>query len=199
MGRRGIGVLVGLGLTLCGCQGSSTSASVTTDPVAPTTIPRTTTTTSIPDFSFDDSVPPPELINTGTNYVAILKSLGQYSNWLAAHRPDPALTSRVVAQGTKLHDDFARDLTRLRDNGKREIEKVGRRPSQYTIVSSTPNAFSAHVVEDIVARLTVDTTGKVTSHVRFASQTTYLMVAVLSRGHWSLASVDVQHRQAVRW
>ena len=53
---------------------------------------RPTTTTrrpATPLYSFDNSVPPPKLINTGTNYKQILQSLLDYGNWISAHRPDP--------------------------------------------------------------------------------------------------------------
>jgi hypothetical protein len=145
-----------------------------------------------PEFSFDESVPPPKLVNTGTDYVAILKSLGAYGNWLAAHRPEPARVSTIIAAGTTLHDRFAGDLTRLRDNGKRLIEELGR-PSEYTIISTRPTAFSAKSVEDVLAHRTVVASGRVTSEERRTSPTTYLMLVVLVRGHWYLASNEVQH------
>ena len=165
---------------------------------ATTVRPRSTTTattpsvtpTPTPEFSFDDSVPPPKLVNTGTDYVAILKSLGAYGNWLAAHRPDPARVSTIIAAGTTLHDRFAGDLTRLRDNGKRLIEELGG-PSEYTIISTRPTAFSAKSVEDVRAHKTVVASGRVTSEERRTAPTTYLMLVVLVRGHWYLASNDV--------
>ncbi len=160
--------------------------------------PRSTTTatapsvtpTATPEFSFDESVPPPKLVNTGTDYVAILRSLGAYGNWLAAHRPDPARVSTIIAAGTTLHDRFAGDLTRLRDNGKRLIEELGG-PSEYTIISTRPTAFSAKSVEDVLAHKTVVASGRVTSEERRTAPTTYLMLVVLVRGRWYLASNEV--------
>jgi hypothetical protein len=165
---------------------------------ATTVRPRSTTTatapsvtpTATPEFSFDDSVPPPKLVNTGTDYVAILKSLGAYGNWLAAHRPDPARVSTIIAAGTTLHDRFAGDLTRLRDNGKRLIEELGG-PSEYVIISRRPTAFSAKSVEDVLVHKTVVASGRVTSEERRTAPTTYLMLVVLVHGHWYLASNDV--------
>ena len=122
--------------------------------------------------------------------MAILKSLGAYGNWLAAHRPDPARVSTIIAAGTTLHDRFAGDLTRLRDNGKRLIEELGG-PSEYTIISTRPTAFSAKSVEDVLAHKTVVASGRVTSEERRTAPTTYLMLVVLVRGRWYLASNDV--------
>lgn len=167
---------------------TSTSAATTVRPQS--TVTTATTPTPTPEFSFDESVPPPKLVNTGTDYVAILKSLGAYGNWLAAHRPDPARVSTIIAAGTTLHDRFAGDLTRLRDNGKRLIEELGG-PSEYTIISTRPTAFSAKSVEDVLAHKTVVASGRVTSEERRTAPTTYLMLVVLVHGRWYLASNDV--------
>lgn len=163
-------------------SGASTQGTITK--------PSTATTKSA-EYSFDDSVPPPRLVNTGNDYAAILKSLGEYGSWLGAHRPDPALASAIVARGTTLHDLYVQDITRLRDNHKRGIETLGR-PSEYTILSTRPDAFSAKVVEDILVQKTVVASGKVTSEVHFAGPTTYLRLAVLVGGHWYLAASDIQ-------
>ncbi len=132
-------------------------------------------------------------MNTGTDYVAILASLEGYANWIAAHHPDPALTSAIVAPGTKMYDLYIRDYTRLRDNDKRGIEKLGG-PSKYTILSTTPDAFSAKVVEDILVHKTVVASGRVLQETRFTGPTTYLDLVVLVHGHWRFAAIDVQQR-----
>jgi hypothetical protein len=161
-------------------------------------VPPSPSTTSTPAYSFDDSVPPPELINTGTDYVAILESLNRYAYWLDAHHPDPALVSTIVATGTKQHELLALDLVRLRDNHLRLIEKVGNRPTRFTILSRTPNAFSARVVQDVRVHQTVEPHGRVTSRVRFTEPTTYLILVVLKRGRWYLAALDEANPANVR-
>ena len=201
MGKWASGLLVAgiAGLGACSGAGPAPSpqaVSGTAPRPAGTLRPRSTTTTTTPEFGFHDSVAPPPLVNTGTDYVAILKSLGGYGNWLAAHHPDPALASTIIAAGTKLHDTFALDLTHLRDNGTRLIERLGG-PSRYTILSATPNAFSARVVEDIVVHETVVPTGRVTSRRRYAAPTTYLMLAVMFEAHWHFAAVDVEQPATV--
>jgi hypothetical protein len=201
VGKRGIGVLVAVAVGLAACSGSSKAASSSastvadssssTNPVVTTTTARPGPTTTRPEYSFDDSVPPPKLLNTGTDYVAILESLESYGSWLAGHHPDPVLSIRINAPGTRLHDAFARDLTRLRDNGTRLIETL-RGPSKYTILSIRPDAFSARLVQNIVVDRTVVAGGRVTSERHFSGSTTYLMLAVASGGHWYLSAVDEQ-------
>jgi hypothetical protein len=175
-------------------RGNATFATtVRRQPSPATTTPTTTTsaTAATPEFSFDDSVPPPRLVNTGTDYAAILESLVKYGNWLGAHRPNPALTSAIVARGTRLYDLYIQDLTRLRDNGTRGFETLGG-PSKFTILSTRPDAFSAKVVEDIRSQRTVVAGGKVTGEIRFTEPTTYLRLVVLVGGRWYMAASDVQ-------
>ncbi len=168
------------------------STATTVHPLPTTTATATTiTTTTPPEFSFDDSVPPPRLVNTGKDYVAILKSLLSYGAWLGAHRPNPTSASSIAARGTTLHDLYVRDMTLLRDNATRAIETLGG-PSRYTILSTRPDAFSAKVVEKILVQKTVVASGRVTSVVHFTGLTTYLMLAVLVGGHWYLAAADEQ-------
>jgi hypothetical protein len=216
VGKRARSVLVAGIVTLSACsasEGTATPPKPTTSGTSPsatgrlarptTTAPSTSTSTSTstanstasstpPDFSFDDSVAPPRLVNTGTDHVAILKSLESYGNWLAAHRPDPALAPTTVAPGTGLLRDYLRDLTNLRDNNRREVERLDG-PSEYTILSATPDAFSARVVENISAHQVVDPSGHVTSEARFSGPTTYLDLVVLAGGRWCLADIEIEH------
>jgi hypothetical protein len=205
VGKWATSILVAGIFVLGACSGGSKNAeptstkppASTTAPRPTTTAPRSTTTTSTPEYSFDDSVPPPKIVNTGTNYVAILKSLESYANWLAAHHPDPALTSRIVAQGTDMYDGYVQDYTRLRDNNSRAIETLGR-ATNYTIVSTTPDAFSARVVEDIRVHKSVVSTGRVTGEIQFTTPTTYIDLVVMVGGHWHFASIDIYTPAHVR-
>jgi hypothetical protein len=160
--------------------------STTTAPVA-TTAPR-----PVSEYSFDGSVAPPELVNTGTDYVAILKSLESYGDWLGAHHPDPALALTTVAPGTPLLDRYLHDIVNLRNAHARLVEKLNG-PTTYTLLSVTPNAFSARVVEHIATHRTVDRAGHVTSERRYTGTTTYIDVVVLAGGHWYFAAVDLEH------
>jgi hypothetical protein len=213
VGKRASSVLVAGIVTLSACSASErtatprkpttssgsaaaprTASSATSPPPRSTTssTATSTATSAPPDFSFDDSVAPPRLVNTGTDYVSILKSLESYGNWLAAHRPEPALALTTVAPGTRLLHDYLRDTTNLRDNNRREVERLNG-PSEYTILSATPDAFSARVVENISAHQVVDPSGHVTSEARFTGPTTYLDLVVLAGGHWYLADIEIEH------
>lgn len=147
-------------------------------------------TRPVPTFSFDDSVPPPKVVDTGTDYVAILKSFRLYGNWLAAYRPDPTLIPRFLVPG-RTFDDFASDLEWYRANGRRAIELL-RGSIHVTVVSTRPDAFSARVVEDIVAHQEVDASGTVTSDIRYTGPTTYLTLVVRVSGKWRMASDAIQ-------
>ncbi len=155
-----------------------------------TTIPSRTTTTTRPDFSFDDSIPPPELVNTGTDYVAILTSLESNVNWQTAHRPDPALVPLVAAGGSRFFASLSSDVTSLHDERERLVETLGG-PTTYTITSATQNAFSAKAVEDIDAHRLFDSTGHVIDAARFSGMTTYQDLVVRDDGKWRFASADV--------
>ncbi|MDQ1434729.1 MAG: hypothetical protein QOF59_1545 [Actinomycetota bacterium] len=202
MGKRATSVLVAGIFVLGACSGGSKNAGssvtstkpdrATSVPNTATTVPRTTTTTTTPEYSFDDSVPPPKLINTGTDYVAILKSLDNYGNWLEAHRPDPTLAAETLAPGSELLKEFARDLRVLRTNDKRAIETVGNGPNEITILSATPSAFSATVVQDVRSVKSVDSSGRVTGQVDFATPRTYLALVVLVRNRWYVAAFDIR-------
>src|SRR5262245_34419066 len=107
-------------LALCACSGTSRNETKSkVAPVAPTTtVPRATSTTTQPPatpYSFDDSVPPPPLINTGTDYIAITRSLIAYDAWLLSHHPDLRLAENVTPQGTNPYKSLAHDLPILRD------------------------------------------------------------------------------------
>lgn len=202
VGKRAGGVLVASIAALTGCSGpgstaapsetTSRSAATTSTAAKPTTTvrPQATTTTTVPEFSFDDSVPPPKLVNTGTNYPAILESLEAYGNWTVAHHPDATLTDRFVARGTALSRAYLDILASLSNKHQRGVEVLGG-PSRYTIISATQDAVSARVVEDIDAHRVVDSSSHVVREQRFSGSTTYLDLVVLVGEHWVLASSRV--------
>ena len=75
--QRGAITLIAL-CTLAACSQADASGDAekqSKPKVTTTTAPSTTTTTTPPPYSFDGSVPAPELINTGTDYEAIYRSL----------------------------------------------------------------------------------------------------------------------------
>lgn len=77
----------------------------TTTTEATTTTAEATTTTVDPDA-------PPELLQTGDDYFAILQSLHDYIQWLAMH-PDPALVANVAVPGSQQHQSLSRSMEAL--------------------------------------------------------------------------------------
>ncbi len=190
-------------VSACATSRRDTSAAPTRQPpqtsASATTITRNTTTTRTvpirraptPAFSFDDNaVPPPKIVDAGTDYAEILKSFRLYGNWLAAYRPDPTLIPRFLVRG-RTFDDFASDLEWYRANSRRAIELL-RGSIDVSIISTRPDAFSARVVEDIVAHQEVDASGAVTSDIRYTGPTTYLELVVRVGGKWRMASDAIQ-------
>jgi len=187
-----------VGALFAGACGTTKSDARAETPVHPGVIPRTPSTqppprttpsTSVPAYSFDGSVPPPKLVNTGTDYVAILKSIESYGNWLAAYHPDPSLVHNIIAAGTREYELLSRDLARLRDNHRRATETLGS-PSKYALISVSHDAFTARVIEDIRFHRAIAPTGRVTSQVTFSRPTTYLILAVRSGERWFFAAQD---------
>src|SRR5262245_61790116 len=90
--------------------------------------PGTGASTSAPPATIDLSrpipggslhgTPRPPLENTGTDYVAILKSLIANQRWISEN-PDPALISDVYLPGTRGHDDRVAAYQYLVDHGYR--------------------------------------------------------------------------------
>ncbi len=101
-----------------------------------------TTTTTVPLYSFDNSVPPPEILNTGTNYKKILQSLLDYANWTGAHRVEPSLAVNFTAPSSTIDAGYRHDLGLLRDDRKRAYE-VRNGQDEIRIVSRTPTVFTA--------------------------------------------------------
>jgi hypothetical protein len=195
-----VGASIGL---VAACSGAGTPGAISPSSTAPTATvrPRPTTTrsattstvatpTTRPVFSFDDSVPPPELVNTGNDYVAILASLESNVNWETAHHPDLSLVPRVAANGTKFFTTFSSDVASLHKLHQRLVETLGL-PTTYTITSTSQNAFSAKVVEDIDAHQLFDSTGHVIDEARFSGLTTYSDLLVRDNGRWRFALADV--------
>jgi hypothetical protein len=111
----------------CGTSKSDARGETPSHPGVVLTTPTTrssstTTSTTVPAYSFDDSVPPPKLVNTGTEYVAILKSLLDYGDWTTAYEPSPDVVDRFITPGTKLHAAYVKTLTTLSNRGQRYIE-----------------------------------------------------------------------------
>jgi hypothetical protein len=176
---------------------SSGEKQADTPPVsaAPTTTtpPNPTTTTTIPLFSFDNSVPPPDLNNTGTDYEAIAQSLLAYEAWVAAHHPDPELLSAVVAPGSRHAESQQHDAGLLQKNRRRFFEEVEGAPT-VEIVESGDDRVSIRYRQKLRRQVVIDPAGQVIDEkVRTDETTEYLVLLVKVNEQWHLASV-VEHK-----
>jgi hypothetical protein len=169
-------------------RGTSTAPSTTV-----TTAPATTTTTAPRPYSFDPAPTPPPLINTGTDYVAIAKSLLEYSNWLLAHRPDSGLIDEVAARGTSAYQSLAHDLPVLLRTKRRMFEATSA-PDQIDVVSATSDAVSIRDRQYLIRQTVVDASGQVRDTREKGKQpTTYLVLLSRQKDRWYLASVEEEH------
>ncbi len=96
---------------LAGCGAGSHAAAEESDglPTATsTTAPAPTTTTVPPPYSFDGSVPPPPLLNTGTDYEAIYRSLERIRALGRAHTTQirRLLDETYTSSGHHVYDGF---------------------------------------------------------------------------------------------
>jgi hypothetical protein len=181
---------------LAACSGGGGSGASGPDPAlsARPTVAVATSSTTVrkPDhklYSFDPNPVPPPIINIGTNYVAIARSLLDYGEWLVSHDPDPDLVPRIAAPDSTVRRAYVHDLTILRNNHLRGYELYSRSHS-VTIVSARADAFSVRVDEFITARRTVSAAGRTLSELRFEGTTTYADVVVKIDRHWYLARND---------
>jgi hypothetical protein len=180
-------------LALSACGGSQTESTAPHGAAASTTsAPSTTSTTAAAPklpYSFDDNAPPPPLLNTGTNYVEIAKSLLDYSNWLLSHRPDSTLIERVAPRGSEAYGSLAHDLPILRLTSRRLYE-VASAPRHIDVVSMRPGAVSLRDRQYLQRQVVVDSNGHlVDQRTRATVPTTYEVLLVRFGQRWYLASV----------
>jgi hypothetical protein len=188
-GRQVISISL-LGFAACSNSGTPKASAPPSAPPTATTGPTSATATTTPLYSFDNSVPPPKLANTGSNHKKILQSLLDYANWTVAHRVEPSLAANFTAPSSAIDAGYRHDLGVLRDDKKRGYE-VRDGENAIRIVSETTAAFTARVHEHIVSQNIVDPSGRVTSRRRMPSPTTaYQYVVVRVGERWYLAGVS---------
>jgi hypothetical protein len=108
--------------------------------------------------------PRPPLENTGTDYVAIFKSLTANFRWLTEN-PNPSVLSELFVPGTPPHDQRASAYQYLVDNGYRWADE-GYRLLDVHVVDAREGAISLNVVEDLSFERLVDASGKQVGDVR---------------------------------
>jgi len=184
-------------LTCAGCSGggdasadaSTTVPEVVETTVATTTFPSSTSTTTVPLYSFDGSVPPPELVNTGDDFDAIYRSLDEYGNWLLAHNPDVALIGNIVPVGTEYFKTYEDDLAILNREGLRlylapsDAERI----DLVDLVDEFASLLVTHVEADLVI---VDSAGAVVDRARVPRRLRSVLMVRDGAGYWRLVSLE---------
>jgi hypothetical protein len=186
-------ILLALVLASCGAEAdASADASRASRRTTTTTVAPTTTTTVAPPYSFDGSVPPPKLINTGTDYAAIVKSLDDYGHWLYAHNPDRSLVGEVAVVGTQPQQRMDRDMATLSERNFR-IYDTASNLIEAEVITARDSAVSLrlHYADD--KKVLVDHTGQTVDVQSLPKSTTeFVLLASDSTGRWRLAAVDRQ-------
>jgi hypothetical protein len=163
------------------------AAAETTEPVA-TTIPATTTTTVPPPYSFDNSVPAPTLVNTGTDYDAIFRSLDGYVHWLRGHDPDSAKLDEVVVIGTQGYTTTKNDLDGLAESDLRIYDSASV-IQQVEVASEALPTVSLRVTYSDRSRVLVRRDGSVADEKDLPPTSTWIvLLSADSTGRWRIAS-----------
>ena len=170
--------------------------------------PRSTATpTSAPPPTIDLSrpipggslhgTPRPPLENTGTDYVAITRSLIANLRWISEN-PDPALISEVFVPGTPGHDQRAAAYQYLVDNGYRWSDE-GYHLISVDIVDTQTDVVSVRVTQELAFERVVDSAGNQVGQIRPHSgpETLNYMLA-LSGGNWRIAGGNKEDGSVVQ-
>ena len=152
------------------------------------TTTTTTTTTTVPPFSLDGSVPPPPLLDTGTDHAEIFRSLIGYRAWLIRHDPDPGLLDEAYVAGTEAFTDMTRTL-RLLATGHRRLVEIGQWFEVET-VSADRGVVTLKVREHIEAQRLIGPDGAVQQEEPRGPVNDYVvLLAADHRGRWRIAAV----------
>jgi hypothetical protein len=187
-------LVIALVAVLVACSGGSgggEKASPRTSPPSSSNPPTTIDLSKpIPGGSLHGT-PRPPLENTGTDYVAIFKSLIGNQRWISEN-PDPALISDVYAPGTPGHDARVSAYQYLVDNGYRWADE-GFQVLSVEVVDARPDVVSLRVTDSLGFERLVDAAGIQVGNVRPRDPATQDRTAVLSRdgtGRWRIADVS---------
>jgi hypothetical protein len=151
---------VALVIALAACNGGSDRSGERPKPTsAPTSGPAPTIDLSkpIPGGSLHGT-PRPPLENTGTDYVAIFKSLDVNFRWLTEN-PDPAVISELFVPGTRTHDFQLDFVQTLAQNGWRSADE-GYRVLAVDVVDARSDVVSLRLTDQFDAEKVVDSSGR---------------------------------------
>jgi hypothetical protein len=175
---------------LVACSGGSGTgggkASPKTSPPSSTTPPATIDLSRpIPGGSLHGT-PRPPLENTGTDYVAITRSLIGNLRWISEN-PDPSLISTVFVPGTPGHDERAAAYRYLVESGYRWADE-GYRLISVDVVDVKPDVVSIRLTQELAFERIVDAAGNQVGQIRpHAGPQTLNYVLALSDAGWRIA------------
>jgi hypothetical protein len=151
--------------------------------------PRAVPTAAAPSTSAGPApVQAPTPTETGTDFVAIARSIDEYHGWLLAHRPDPALARVIYQPGTQSYLEFTRNLTALRARSE-TLVSIGQRCT-YALASVQPALVTLRVHEVIAEDRTLDRQGRVVRVTPYAAPNDYVVVLTRDAGaRWRLADI----------
>jgi hypothetical protein len=183
-------LFVSLAAVLIACSGGSGGgagkASPKTSPSSSTTPPATIDLSKpIPGGSLHGT-PRPPLENTGTDYVAITRSLIGNLRWISEN-PDPSLISTVFVPGTPGHDERAAAYRYLVESGYRWADE-GYRLISVDVVDVKPDVVSIRLTQELAFERIVDAAGNQVGQIRpHAGPQTLNYVLALSDAGWRIA------------
>jgi hypothetical protein len=159
--------------------------------------PKTSPTTSAPPATIDLSkpipggslhgTPRPPLENTGTDYVAIFKSLTASFRWLTEN-PNPSTLSELFVPGTPPHDQRAAAYQFLVDNGYRWADD-GYQLLDVQVADARDDAVSLNVIENLVYERLVDANGNQVGEIRpRAAPESVTVLLTRADSRWRIAS-----------
>jgi hypothetical protein len=169
-----------------GSGGGGGKASPKTSPPSSTTPPATIDLSKpIPGGSLHGT-PRPPLENTGTDYVAITRSLIGNLRWISEN-PDPSLISTVFVPGTPGHDERAAAYRYLVESGYRWADE-GYRLISVDVVDVKPDVVSIRLTQELAFERIVDAAGNQVGQIRpHAGPQTLNYVLALSDAGWRIA------------
>ena len=170
---------------------SRTTAPVTSSPPATIDLSQ-----PIPGGSLHGTTRPP-LENTGTDYVAITRSLIANLRWISEN-PDPSLISEVFVPGTPGHDERAAAYRYLVDNSFRWADE-GYRLISVDVVDAKPDVVSVRVRQELAFERIVDSSGNQVGQTRSHSGPETLdYLLALSDGRWRIAGGNTSNDSVVQ-
>ena len=108
---------------------------------------------------------PPPVIDRGTDFVGITRSLVLYVRWLEWHHPDPSLVERVYQLGSPAERVASKHVTELRRIGAHIVE-ADTAPFELAVISVTPNVVSLRLTEHLSHRELIAASGRVLARDR---------------------------------